>query len=100
MSLRRHAVQRDGNEAELVRDLRKLGAIVDYVSGKGLPDLLVRYRGSVYAWEIKIKKGKRTHAQDQSRWPIVRSIDEALLAMNVTTKEPTWNARSGTARAR
>ena len=73
--------RRDRNEAEIVEALRAVGADVTRISGKGAPDLLVRYRGTVAGFEVKTGSGKRTDAQESSRWPIVRTVDEALKAI-------------------
>jgi Holliday junction resolvase len=75
------ARRRDANEADIVRALRAAGADVTPVSGKGAPDLIVRYRGRVYAFEVKAPKGTRTEAQEESQWPVIRSVDEAFAAV-------------------
>lgn len=64
--------------------LRAVGAHVTYISGEGAPDLLVRFRGRLYAPEIKSEKGERTEAQEETQWPIWRSVDEALQAIGAT----------------
>lgn len=71
--------RRDANERAIVDALRAVGAHVTPISGKGAPDLLIRFRGKLAAVEVKTEKGKRTQAQEQSEWPIVRDVDEALL---------------------
>jgi hypothetical protein len=45
----------DANQAEIMRDLRKVGRSVQdlHVLGKGCPDLLVGYRGQNYLLEVK-----------------------------------------------
>lgn len=83
LSLRRWNPKRDANEKPIVDALRGVGAHVTRVSGEGAPDLLVRHRGILYAWEVKSKSGKRTEAQEESQWPIVRTIEEALEAIGV-----------------
>lgn len=70
--------RRDANEAEIAQALRQVGAEVWMISGTGAPDLLVRYRGRLFAWEVKTARGKRTSAQEQSQFPVIRSVDEAL----------------------
>lgn len=70
--------RRDANEQPIVDALRALGAHVTRISGKGAPDLLVRHRGQLHAFEVKSEKGSRTAAQELTEWPIVRSVDEAL----------------------
>jgi Holliday junction resolvase len=77
------ARKRDANEAAIVKALRQIGAEVFPLSGRGIPDVLVRYRGAVYAFEIKSATGKRTEAQVDTQWPVIRSIQEALAAVGV-----------------
>lgn len=76
--------KRDAAEGPIVDALRAVGAHVTRLSGVGAPDLLVRSpRGLLVALEVKGKHGKRTDAQEESQWPIVRTIDEALTAIGV-----------------
>lgn len=77
------ARKRDANEQEIVKALRAVGAEVLTLSGRGVPDVLVRYRGGVYAFEIKSQTGERTQAQEITQWPVVRSVDEVLKAIGV-----------------
>ncbi len=70
--------KRDANEKPIREALEAAGATVTPISGKGAPDILVRFRGKVYAFEVKSEKGERTDAQEDSQWPIVRTEDEAL----------------------
>ena len=74
--------RRDANEKAIVEALEAVGAHVTRISGKGAPDLLVRYRGRLQAFEVKSTQGKRTAAQQETGWPIVRSVDEALVAVD------------------
>jgi Holliday junction resolvase len=78
MSARGRAARRDVNEKPIVDALRAIGAHVTRISGEGAPDLLVRVRGRLYAFEVKSGSGKRTAAQQDSQWPVIRSVDEAL----------------------
>lgn len=75
--------RRDANEKPIRKALAAVGAHVTQVSGKGAPDLLVRFQGRLWAFEVKAAKGTRTDAQDESQWPIIRSVDEALQAIGV-----------------
>lgn len=45
----------DGNQNQIVKELRKLGMSVCIISnmGKGIPDILVGYKGKNYLFEIK-----------------------------------------------
>ena len=70
--------RRDANEKAIREALEAIGCDVTPISGKGAPDLLVRLRGQLWAFEVKSGKGQRTEAQESSRWPIVRSVDQAL----------------------
>ncbi len=72
------------NEAAIVKALEQYGAHVTRISGKGAPDILVRYRGSLWAFEVKSLKGTRTEAQCETEWPVIRSLDDALKALGVT----------------
>lgn len=90
MSLNRRAARRDANEAEIIRALRAVGASVHQLSGAGVPDLLVGYRGRTLLLEVKTATGKATEAQEEKRaawrggeWRTVRSVDEALRTLGV-----------------
>lgn len=86
MSLWKRRAKRDQNEQAIAEALRAAGASVEFLSGKGAPDLLVAKGGSrMWLLEVKGPKGQMTY--DQLRWrsawvgpqPItVRTIDEAL----------------------
>lgn len=75
------ARKRDANEKAIRKALEALGADVTPVSGKGAPDILVRWQGHLWGFEVKSEKGKRTDAQSETQWPILRSVDEALQAI-------------------
>lgn len=77
MSLHRHAARRDANEKGLVELLEASGATIWRLSGKALPDLLIRYRGSWAVCEVKTRKGRLTKAQAAIPWPVIRSDAEA-----------------------
>ncbi len=76
--------KRDANEKPITKALEAVGAHVTKISGKGAPDLLVRHRGQLWAFEVKGPKGHQTEAQTETDWPIVRSVDEALRAIGVS----------------
>lgn len=88
MSLKRWDAKRDGNEKAIITALRKIGADVTQISGEGAPDLLVRFRGLLFAFEVKNHGGRRTKAQKASKWPVVRSVEEALVLFGVTLDLP------------
>lgn len=82
------ARKRDAAEKPIRKALEAVGADVTPVSGEGAPDLVVRFRGACKhcrrnAWglEVKSRQGKRTEAQEDTQWPIVRTEDEALAAI-------------------
>ena len=77
--------KRDSNEAPIREALEAVGADVTPISGKGAPDLLVKFRGRIFALEVKGKSGKRTKAQEESQWPIVRNVEDALREIGATT---------------
>jgi len=96
--MRRFKARRDPCEAPIVEALRKVGASVAFLDGKGLPDLLVGFRGELYLLECKqplgVKGGKSKDGQhltpDQEAWhaqwkgrppAIVRTVEEALRAI-------------------
>lgn len=97
-----HAKRRDANECVIVSALRGVGATVQQLNEKGVPDLLVGFRGVNYLVEVKNpdddtgpKGGKRTKGRGtlrpaQVEWfsawkgsPVVEvvSSDEALVAI-------------------
>ena len=74
--------RRDANEGPIVDALRDLGCEIHYVSGLGLPDLLVRSPlGRWVPLEVKAVKGKLKPSQQAITWPVVRSVDEAIEAV-------------------
>ena len=56
----RYHAQVDANQAEVVAQLRQIGASVQSIAtvGGGCPDLLVGYRGRTYTFEVKSGKAK------------------------------------------
>jgi len=91
---RRYAFATDANQPEIVRALRKAGALVEDTtkSGKGFPDLVVAFRGTVYLIEVKDGNkppSARKLTKDQVIWhekwkgyaSVVKNIDEALIVI-------------------
>ena len=83
----------DANHIEIVEKLRSIGAVVVDLAavGKGVPDILVGFRGKTYLMEIKTAKGYVRATQEQffRSWngghiAVVRSFDDAY---NVLTME-------------
>jgi len=81
VSTHRWAAKRDAAEGPIVEALRAVGAQVWFISGKGLPDLLVRYKGRLEAGEVKSKGGKET--ENQGDFPIWRKPEDALAAIGI-----------------
>lgn len=86
MSIHRKAPKRDRNEREIIEVLTSIGASVTQLSGKGVPDLLIGFRGVTYLAEVKSKRGKLT--DDQTSWradwqggpvSVIRNLDDALV---------------------
>lgn len=83
--MRQYAARRDANEAEIIDALEGVGASVTQLSAKGLPDLLIGFRGETFLAETKSRRGKLTDAQKKfiEDWQgapvlIIRSVDDAL----------------------
>ena len=81
----RRAAKRDANEQAIVDALRAAGASVEHLSGCGVPDLLVGFRGRVVLAEVKDAKGELTPYQVEwhTTWRgpqpvILRSVEDAL----------------------
>jgi Holliday junction resolvase len=80
----RRAARRDTNEPEIIEALRAVGATVQSLDERGVPDLVVGFRGVSYLIEVKTAKGKLT--RDQVAWhagwkgqvAVVRTVEEAL----------------------
>lgn len=81
----------DRNQPEIVKALRKVGASVQSLAelGRGVPDLLVAYKGVWYLMEVKDglqPESRRRLTEDEQNWhdsvrakvSIVKSVDEAL----------------------
>lgn len=94
----------DINQANIVKELRGLGASVELLSnvGKGVPDLLVGYEGMNILLEVKNVKtsyGKKGLNELQDDWHLkwngqvatVTTIDEALTTINKILK--TYNLK-------
>jgi hypothetical protein len=86
----------DSNQPEIVKALRSVGASVQSLAdlGKGVPDLLVAYRGRNYLLEVKdgsLPPSRRRLTEDEQNWHdswrgqvvIVETIDDALKVIGV-----------------
>jgi len=82
----------DANQAQIVADLRAVGATVLHLHtvGRRCPDILVGHRGFNYLFEIKSPKGQPT--RKQVRWhklwrgqvAVIWSVEDALEIMGLT----------------
>lgn len=83
----------DSNQSAIVTALRAVGATVVDLSavGRGVPDLLVGFRGQTYLLEVKNKLGRNRTTADQEvfyEWwrgtpaVIVYTTDDALKAID------------------
>jgi hypothetical protein len=89
MGKMRQAAKRDTNEPEIVAALRGVGASVEMLSGRGIPDLLVGWRGENHLMEVKGAYGRLT--DDQVKWHagwrggvfVVHTVREALHILDV-----------------
>jgi hypothetical protein len=87
MSLNRRAAKRDANERAIIDALVAMGAVVQQLSAKGVPDLLVSWKGYNLLMEVKMPKAKLTEDEKEwhSKWngqvDVVYSIDDALIVL-------------------
>lgn len=85
------AAKVDRNQSEIVAALRRVGATVEplHAVGKGVPDLLVGFRGRNFLLEVKDQlkpPSARKLTPDQVKWheawrgqkEVVKSVDEAI----------------------
>ena len=73
--------RRDAAEAAIIQALRAYGATVFQLSGAGIPDLLVGYRGTWLPLEVKSAHGTRTPRQTWLDVPLVRTVEDAFTAL-------------------
>lgn len=85
----------DKNQTEIVEALRAIGASVQSLAtvGKGVPDLLVGYRGQNWLLEVKGKNGVLTapqitwHAEWRGRVYVVRDAGDAIVLISGAHKK-------------
>lgn len=95
----RRAARVDGNQAEIVKALRQIGASVAtcHAVGQGFPDICVGYNGDTFLLEIKDPtkpKGDQKLTPSQVEWhqrwrghvAVVKTIQQALEAIGVEYK--------------
>lgn len=76
--------KRDSAERAIVEALEAAGVRCWRIGGTGNPDLICRCRGGRWQpLEVKTGKGQLTPNQAPDNWPVVRSVDEAFLAVGV-----------------
>lgn len=76
MSIFRRNPKRDSNERLIAGELLKRGATVVHLSQRGLPDLLIGYRGKLALVEVKNPGGKDRLTTDQRAFfQMARSLD-------------------------
>lgn len=71
--------KRDTAEGPILDALRAVGAEFWQIGGTGNPDVLCRFRGHLYAAEVKTGSGKETG--NQGAFPIWRTPEDALKAI-------------------
>lgn len=93
MSINRRNPKRDQSEPQIVVLLQKSGAVVHRVSGKGIPDLLIGFRGKTYLAECKTGNRKLNDNQIEffETWngfpPVIfRSIEDVTEWVNSPAK--------------
>lgn len=86
--MRQYAAKRDLNEQDIIKTLRGVGATVQPLSDKGVPDLLVGFRGVNYLLEVKMPTGGKLtshqvdwHANWNGAAVVVTCPEEALEAI-------------------
>lgn len=89
MSLHRRNPKRDANEREIIDALKQIGCTVKQLSAKGIPDLLVGFRGKNFLIEVKQPNGSLTSDQKEFHacWfgtiHVVTTVDEAIRIVSV-----------------
>ena len=93
--------KRDANEPENIAALEAVGATVEQIpTGRGVPDLLVGYKGKCYLLEVKMPNGKlnkkqvKWHGNWKGQCCVVRNAQEALDAIGYDVDLPTRFYRS------
>ena len=90
----------DENQPTIVEALEAVGASVQTLGGKGVPDLLVGFDGKNYLLEVKPSKKSLNDDQEQwhSKWVgqvvVVRTVAEAFNAIGleyVAAEDSSWS---------
>lgn len=61
----RRAAKRDASEPAIIAALRAIGALVQPLNGRDIPDLLIGYRGRIGLIEAKSRGGKLEPGQQE-----------------------------------
>jgi hypothetical protein len=104
----RRAAAVDGNQADIVKALRQIGATVQtcHGVGKGFPDLCVGWQGATYLLEVKDPskpKADQRLTDAQVKWhnewrghvAVVRTVVEALEAIGIPFRGEINAAKAG-----
>ena len=97
----RRAARRDANEREIIDALREVGATVQPLDIKGVPDLLVGFAGRNLLMEVKDGSkppSARRLTSDQVKWHrewgglvhVVNNVNEAMIVMLSPTQYESW----------
>jgi len=75
--------RRDAIEPAIIAALRARGAQTWQIGGRGLPDLLCWHQGRPTVLEVKSGNARLSavQADAQAPWPVVRSVAEAVAAV-------------------
>ena len=96
MSLARYAAKRDCNEQPIIDEFERLGAVVQQLSSRDVPDLLVGFLGTTHLVEVKWENAQLTPGQAtwHKRWAksgerpeVVRSPAHARKCIVIWTRE-------------
>lgn len=88
MGMPKYSAKRDENEAELIQVYKQMGCSVHQLNEKGIPDLLIGYRGLTDLAEVKIKSGVLTPEQQvfktefNGTYRIVRTVQDVIKHVN------------------
>lgn len=66
MSLSRRAARRDLNEPQIMGVFESAGGVVQQLSAKGVPDLLVSFLGVLHL--VEVKRDNEPLTEDQKTW--------------------------------
>ena len=81
--------RRDAIEPDIIAALRARGAQTWQIGGRGLPDLLCWHQGRPTVLEVKSGATARlsaVQADAQAPWPVVRSVAEAVAAVEAAVE--------------